>query len=667
VAGTTPRSRIRISGTWPLHECLVNERWRSQSLATVLLARKGSSRIALTLFVVDLGCLGVKECFAADDFSEPEYRRFRDRIVSQEAMVECHPSFAVKLVVEAVEYAKGLGFSPAKEYLFARELFGDIDPGAWEPDIPLGRDGRPFYIAAPGDDVDTILEQLEERLGPGGYRYLIGPPEEAASDGSPGSAESSGTEGTAGVAEGPSASSPAARRLLEARDRVVAGGFDFALRRHGRRFVEKAWRTFTSGQATLYEASGPMEVAPEFPSLFLPWFLFNWDPLGGRRSKRSPFERVALEYLTDPDAIVDELDRRSIEAACRRPYSLYSIVGFEEDGVARLRDILIGTEYAVDDGSLLGRPRIGGIVYARILTLDDASILCGCSPSILPPIHHARVVELRKKLDLPAGRDGEETLHAHDREIRSLYFRIADEILHPHRAMLHNTDGEAFSPSRIFFDLECPPSAALQALRSLALDQEEEEILRDAATDEAGRLVSVTIPWVRPGNAMEGAWSNTILGTILIQGHKLVAEVNSEERARRIRSEIETRLAGRAKYQAIFTESMHDYLARMQDRGEAAGGDREGPGSEEEIPVPPEVRSLVRDRMARYWRDWIDESIPALGGRTPREAARSVEGRELLEALLRQYEWEPSAGAPDPTTRPSVEELRARLGLGPGP
>jgi len=33
-------------------------------------------------------------------------------------------------------------------------------------------------------------------------------------------------------------------------------------------------------------------------------------------------------------------------------------------------------------------------------------------------------------------------------------------------------------------------------------------------------------------------------------------------------------------------------------------------------------------------RQWLDESIPALGGLTPREAAQSAEGRELLEDLF---------------------------------
>jgi hypothetical protein len=34
----------------------------------------------------------------------------------------------------------------------------------------------------------------------------------------------------------------------------------------------------------------------------------------------------------------------------------------------------------------------------------------------------------------------------------------------------------------------------------------------------------------------------------------------------------------------------------------------------------------------------VDEKIPALGGKTPRQAVRSADGREGVEALLRSFE-----------------------------
>jgi len=51
---------------------------------------------------------------------------------------------------------------------------------------------------------------------------------------------------------------------------------------------------------------------------------------------------------------------------------------------------------------------------------------------------------------------------------------------------------------------------------------------------------------------------------------------------------------------------------------------------------------VEREVMAKIKREhyarWVDEPVPALGGRTPREAARSETGRRALEDLLRTME-----------------------------
>ena len=46
----------------------------------------------------------------------------------------------------------------------------------------------------------------------------------------------------------------------------------------------------------------------------------------------------------------------------------------------------------------------------------------------------------------------------------------------------------------------------------------------------------------------------------------------------------------------------------------------------------------------------------------PRETARTPPGRELLEALLHDYEWN-SHDLPDPAFGPDVAALRRELGL----
>ena len=47
---------------------------------------------------------------------------------------------------------------------------------------------------------------------------------------------------------------------------------------------------------------------------------------------------------------------------------------------------------------------------------------------------------------------------------------------------------------------------------------------------------------------------------------------------------------------------------------------------------------IINQIATQHWQDWFDIRIPALANKTPREAARTKEGRERLEALLLIYE-----------------------------
>ena len=66
---------------------------------------------------------------------------------------------------------------------------------------------------------------------------------------------------------------------------------------------------------------------------------------------------------------------------------------------------------------------------------------------------------------------------------------------------------------------------------------------------------------------------------------------------------------------------------------------------------------------AEGWeRFWLDEKVPALFGRTPRQAARGRE-RPYLEAMLRQFEYEADVLAVDGKTGVDTAWLRAQLDM----
>jgi hypothetical protein len=75
--------------------------------------------------------------------------------------------------------------------------------------------------------------------------------------------------------------------------------------------------------------------------------------------------------------------------------------------------------------------------------------------------------------------------------------------------------------------------------------------------------------------------------------------------------------------------------------------------------LDPAMRQVLADVIAAHESPWLDQSIPALGGRTPREAAADPVGREELEHLL---DGLPPSG-PDDVGAMNTQRLRDALGL----
>jgi len=119
----------------------------------------------------------------------------------------------------------------------------------------------------------------------------------------------------------------------------------------------------------------------------------------------------------------------------------------------------------------------------------------------------------------------------------------------------------------------------------------------------------------------------------------LVAETNSDERAAQARTLVETALPG-----ARLLEDRRRLPADIVDDED----DEPGAGSKSGLTpldeADPAVRAAVEELMLTKEREWIDESIPALGGRTPRDAVRDPVGREEVRQLLASWP-DPPPGA----------------------
>ena len=161
---------------WPVRECLVGSEWQDSLAARIFISRtRPDGRPAVAVFFVDLGCLGVKWAIIEPLVSPERYASLRSIANKGGASVRCDPELAVKIVDTGVEYAAGLGFSPAdKDYESARMLLRGFDAANCVEPVVCGRDGKPFYIGGPHDDQVAVIAQLETRLGRDGFDFISG-------------------------------------------------------------------------------------------------------------------------------------------------------------------------------------------------------------------------------------------------------------------------------------------------------------------------------------------------------------------------------------------------------------------------------------------------------------------------------------------------------------
>ena len=172
---TGGRALLRAAGGWTLHECLLTKTWQEpgEIIQILVVRRSPTGQIAVGTFLVDLGCLGVKSAFGRPLHSMQEYRELRDGMKANQDMNKADINLAAKIIREAIAYAEELGFKPDPDYRDAMLVLGDADPETCDVPIPLGKDGKPFFVAGPYDNVDRIMSKLTRKLGPDGFTYIV--------------------------------------------------------------------------------------------------------------------------------------------------------------------------------------------------------------------------------------------------------------------------------------------------------------------------------------------------------------------------------------------------------------------------------------------------------------------------------------------------------------
>ncbi|MCU0253043.1 MAG: SEC-C domain-containing protein [Acidobacteria bacterium] len=335
-----------------------------------------------------------------------------------------------------------------------------------------------------------------------------------------------------------------------------------------------------------------------------------------------------VEELNAPArALIDSLDRSQLR--------LYEVRAVRPGEGLTLHDLVDGRTVEVQErlGSRTIQP--WDLLAARIFESDGVTQMAG---GILP-FHACEKPALLEALlaELARVQDKSPDLPEADR------WTLAAPVFHRYRAAMRkrplpalvNQQGDPIVFSTARFDV------------------------RDA--EEARRRLEGARGFVAVGRG-EFDWLATrpaglILGRVVLTAKQLRLETNSRERLTRGRALLQKLLGELIWHRGDSFKSIEQELARR------------GPPEHSQPPhgAPPAIpeeleRQLTAQILDRHYRTWPDERIPALDGRTPRQAAKDPALRPRLVDLLRSFENEEAHGKP-PGARYDFSWMWRELGL----
>jgi hypothetical protein len=449
-------------------------------------------------------------------------------------------------------------------------------------------------------------------------------------------------------------------RQREDSDKFTRDMMRFAARKFGEQ-VDEAWQDFNMSDLPVPFVDRSVEN-----QIFMPYFLFHWEPYGNSRKRRANGRRgvVMRWYALEKAKWLTEMDFMFLEQAATQPVSFHEVLRTEPGERMVLRDILLGTETEVIERTASQTLRPGDITYAQVWNLSQLSILGCLAPLGIPPSRKADVFALRKKLRKKIAKQNRDLtaddLIRYADDVRETYLNIRDALYSP--PLLCNTDGDPIVYHTLTYHLESA-EAALDGLAPLAMARSKEDLMYGAEFDDEGNFISLTFDWLKKGNRKFSSWNNTILGSITISGDSLVAEVNSDKRAARFRAEIEKRLGSRATLENAIRESAEEMLGSSRRKKNAyAKVDEVFP---DDILRDPDVRQRAEESIQKLVQDWVHQKIPVLGNRTPMQAVRDPEGKEIVESLLLEWERRAEDGFFSSNIQPDFQAVRKLLDLGP--
>ena len=396
------------------------------------------------------------------------------------------------------------------------------------------------------------------------------------------------------------------------------------------------------------------EIPQEMLSIFIPWFLYRWDLF-------SLSDEIQC-HLNGEGSIAEKLLKRSrptltayevdcLEQGMGTPLSFFKILDTDPGNSSTFVDLLREDqiEMTVKDKKLSLSARTGGIFFGLVFH-DNEVVTCeGAAPLMIPPFFMAKIEEFKAELKNKCGVLNADILLESEDAILDLYWSIDEALRRP--PIIENTSGELFRMQTVYFD--CKDQR--QALRSLAPMARDPELISELTGQSEDQELEevVKFPWLsaKPSKKLNGP---IIYGHFEISKTEIKVHVNSNERARRCVNQIGKTLGDVATYRTTVYESSAQHSPSESSKRALQPA------------LPPEAFEALKKLAAENKKKWFDNPIPMLRGESPRQAAKTSEGRAKLENLIEVYSFNHLPQDPHNLANlmnPTEEEIRLELGI----
>jgi len=172
------RYYIEHAREYPIMGSWVMEGWQKTGLTPVVLARQqAEDKVIFGVYMVDLYCLGVKDAYCNGDFSLKQFQSNLAKMCSG-APEPCDLGLAHELVYGAINFARRYGFEPHPDFALASWVLDAPETHPQKYELAFGKDGKPFFISGPHDDVERIVAKLRRTAGDGNFDFLVGFPKD---------------------------------------------------------------------------------------------------------------------------------------------------------------------------------------------------------------------------------------------------------------------------------------------------------------------------------------------------------------------------------------------------------------------------------------------------------------------------------------------------------